>query len=326
MSLRRVALATLAACSLVLAACGGSSSDSSSADTDQGAAVVETGEPAGTVASGPEGSIAALLNDNPAADSALIWGTSQYVVGENRLSFLIVDANGELVDAPSAEVRVARGGLDAIPDLEATAQNLPVGAPAATKNEGDFDVPFVYMAGLELDKPGTYSLLVEPKGKQIQAYGQIEVKAESDVPAVGSPAVPSDNPTVEDDFPEKITTATPPDVDLLQYSVKDSLEAGVPFVVTFATPKFCVSRVCGPVVDIVDAVRKKFESSDVRFIHVEVFQSNDPQQGYNQWMQEWNLPTEPWTFLVDGTGKIRARFEGLITAGELEQAVRDDLL
>ncbi len=326
MSLRPVALAALAACSLVLAACGGSSSDSSSADTDQGAAVVETGEPAGTVASGPEGSIAALLNDNPAADSALIWGTSQYAVGENRLSFLIVDANGELVDAPSAEVRVARGGFDAIPDLEATAQNLPVGAPAATKNEGDFDVPFVYVAGLELDKPGTYSLLVEPKGKQIQAYGQIEVKAESDVPAVGSPAVPSDNPTVEDDFPEKITTATPPDVDLLQYSVKDSLEAGVPFVVTFATPKFCVSRVCGPVVDIVDAVRKKFESSDVRFIHVEVFQSNDPQQGYNQWMQEWNLPTEPWTFLVDGTGKIRARFEGLITAGELEQAVRDDLL
>ena len=50
MSLRPVALAALAACSLVLAACGGSSSDSSSAETDQGAAVVETVEPAGTVA------------------------------------------------------------------------------------------------------------------------------------------------------------------------------------------------------------------------------------------------------------------------------------
>ena len=325
MRLRPVALAALAACSLALAACGGSSSDSSSADTDQGAAVVETGEPAGTVASGPEGSIAALLNDNPAADSALIWGTSQYAVGaepavvshrrRERRAGRRAERRGQRCPGRSRRDSRSRGN----------GQNLPVGAPAATKDEGDFDVPFVYVAGLELDEPGTYSLLVEPEGKQIQAYGQIEVKAESDVPAVGSPAVPSDNPTVEDDFPEKITTATPPDVDLLQYSVKESLEAGVPFVVTFATPKFCVSRVCGPVVDIVDAVRKKFESSDVRFIHVEVFQSNDPQQGYNQWMQEWNLPTEPWTFLVDGTGKIRARFEGLITAGELEQAVRDEL-
>jgi len=326
MSPRRVPLAALLACAVILAACGGSDTGSQAAGTDEGAAVVETVESVGTVASGPEGSIAALLADDPAPDSALIWGTSQYTVGENRLSFLIVDANGELVDVPSAEVRVAAGGPDAIPDLDATAQNLQVGAPQATSNQDDFDVPFVYVANLQLDEPGTYTLLVEPEGKEIQAYGQIEVAAQSDVPAVGSPAVPSDNPTVEDDFPAKITTATPPDVDMLQYSVKDSLEAGVPFVVTFATPKFCVSRVCGPVVDIVDAVRKKFQDSDVRFIHIEVFEANDPERGYNQWMQEWHLPTEPWTFLVDGTGTIRDRFEGLITAGELEQAVQEELV
>jgi hypothetical protein len=96
--------------------------------------------------------------------------------------------------------------------------------------------------------------------------------------------------------------------------------------VTFATPKFCASRVCGPVVDIVDEVRKRLEGSGVRFIHVEVFQNNDPQQGYNRWMKEWKLPTEPWTFLVDSSGVIQGRFEGLVTADELEAAVRDDLL
>jgi hypothetical protein len=83
--------------------------------------------------------------------------------------------------------------------------------------------------------------------------------------------------------------------------------------------------VCGPVVDIVDSVRQKFEGSGIRFIHIEIFEDNDPNRGYNRWTKEWHLPTEPWTFLVDGTGVIRARFEGLVTAQELEQAIRDTL-
>src|SRR2546430_12366879 len=38
-----------------------------------------------------------------------------------------------------------------------------------------------------------------------------------------------------------------------------SLHAHVPFVLVFATPAFCTSRTCGPVVDVVDAIRKRSE-------------------------------------------------------------------
>jgi hypothetical protein len=321
---RRLLLGALAVAVLGAAACGG---DSSEPEPDEGAAaVVETDEPTAPVAAGPEGSIADLLAQGPGEDVAVIWGTAHYSVGSNRLSFLVVDSSGELIEAPGASVRVAQGGFDALPELEATAENLPVGSPVDPSTEGDFDAPSVYVANLELDEPGMYTLLVEPEGSDIQAFGQIEVAAESSVPAVGQPAVSSDTPTLEDGFPEDLTTATPPDVELLQYSIKQSLEDQVPFVVTFATPKFCASRVCGPVVDIVDEVRQRVGGDGVRFIHVEVFEANDPERGVNQWMQEWNLPTEPWTFLVDETGTIRARFEGLVTVGELEQSVRDHLL
>ena len=94
----------------------------------------------------------------------------------------------------------------------------------------------------------------------------------------------------------------------------------------FATPKYCVSRVCGPVVDVVDAVRKRFEGTPVRFIHVEIYENNDPAQGFNRWVRAWHLPTGPWTFVVDSTGTIRAAFEGLVTVGELEHAVKEHLL
>jgi hypothetical protein len=92
-------------------------------------------------------------------------------------------------------------------------------------------------------------------------------------------------------------------------------------VVAFATPKFCASRACGPVVDVVDDARREFANRGVRFIHVEVYTDNDPNKGVNRWMREWNLQTEPWVFVVDADGKIVAKFEGSASADELRAAI-----
>jgi hypothetical protein len=43
---------------------------------------------------------------------------------------------------------------------------------------------------------------------------------------------------------------TSPGVSLLRHSVADSLAAHKPFVLVFATAKFCESPTCGPVVDV----------------------------------------------------------------------------
>jgi hypothetical protein len=42
-------------------------------------------------------------------------------------------------------------------------------------------------------------------------------------------------------------------------------------------------------------------------------------------VDEWHLATEPWIFIVDSDGIIRAKFEGLVTAHELETALKDVL-
>jgi hypothetical protein len=304
------------------ASCGGGGA----AADDDASAVVETMDEVVTTPA-PAGSIRALLDEKAGEDVALVLGTSDFAVGENRVTFLVIGESGQLVDASRARVYVAPGDLDMkpTPALETTAENLPIGAAEAAGDDG-FDAPSVWVTHVELDAPGLYSLLVEPEGAQIQAVGQIEVRSDTAVPGVGEKAIPSDTPTLEDGFPEEITTATPPDLELLRYSVKQSLEDGVPFVVTFATPKYCESRVCGPVVDIVDEVRTRLDGSGVRFIHVEIYENNDPNRGFNRWVREWNLPTEPYTFLVDGEGTIKSKFEGLLTVGELEEAVRAELL
>ena len=126
-------------------------------------------------------------------------------------------------------------------------------------------------------------------------------------PAVGDRAVPSRTPTLASAHGDAalVTTASPPDRSLLRYSVAESLAAHAPFVLVFATPKYCQSRTCGPVVDVAQAVQKRFAGTGVRFIHVEIYQDNNPAQGFNRWVKEWRLPSEPFVFLVGRDGRIK---------------------
>jgi glutathione peroxidase-family protein len=39
-------------------------------------------------------------------------------------------------------------------------------------------------------------------------------------------------------------------------------------------------------------------------------------------MRQWGLQSEPWTFLVGRDGRIKGKFEGSVSAGELEAAIR----
>jgi hypothetical protein len=256
---------------------------------------------------------------SPGDGVAIIAGTATHEPGEVRVSFLVVDKQGAVVTLPTARVWVARG-LKEIPFLESEAKLERIGIPGGA----EADATHLYVSRLRLNRPGTYWLLARPEGgsMNVNAIGNVIVD-ESPVPDVGEPAPASDTPTIAStggDF-SKLTTDTPPDETLLQHSVAESLEAKVPFVVTFATPEYCSSRTCGPTVDVVEDVAERYEDENVRFIHVEVYEGNDPAKGFNRWMGEWNLRTEPWTFLVGADGRVVERFEGAVSVLELEDAV-----
>jgi hypothetical protein len=175
---------------------------------------------------------------------------------------------------------------------------------------------------LRVPKADTWWVLARPAGAKIGAVGNLVAHARTASPAIGSRAYPSRTPTLATTPIAKLTTRVPPDRSLLRYSVADSLRAHVPFVLVFATPKFCTSRTCGPVVDVVMSVQRREASHGIRFIHVEIYRDNVVAEGPNRWVREWRLPSEPWTFLVGRDGRIEAKFEGSVSAAELDAAVR----
>ena len=247
-------------------------------------------------------------------------GTSDYAPGPNRISFLIVRDGEELVERPTAKVYLARA-LTAVPFATTTATLEPIGVPGGeTADAGN-----IYVATVNLPGPGKYWYMAEPVGgKPIQALGDIVVGKTSAAPAIGDPAIPVDSPTLRSTGGDldQLTTARKPDRALYERSVAEALAAKEPFVVSFATPEFCQTRTCGPVVDVVSAARKKLAGSGVRFIHIEIYKENDPSRGVNVWVDKWNLPTEPFTFVVDRKGIVRTKLEGAFSLGELEAAAR----
>jgi hypothetical protein len=253
-------------------------------------------------------------------------GTSDYAPGLTRVSFLVVARNGRPIWRPTARVWLSTG-LDAEPFARTTARLEPIGVPGGYS--AGHHITSIYVAHLRLPRPATYWVLAEPiGGLKIQGLGNVVTRARTATPPIGARAIPSRTPTLADvgGDASKLTTRTPPDRELVRYSVADSLRAGAPFVLVFATPKFCTSRTCGPVVDVADAVRMRFSRRGVRFIHVEIYKGNDPSRGENRFVREWGLPNEPWTFLVGRDGRIKAKFEGSVSVNELSAAVKRFLL
>jgi len=301
------------------AGCGGSApSQAPSAQAPSGHAPTSGRAPGGT--------IQAVLA-RPGPDLPLTPGTSDYAPGPVRLSFLLIDKEGRSIERPRARVWVARSATSPIL-ARALARLEPVGVPGVSQAAA-MDVTKIYVARFRVPAPGRYLVAAEPVGgRRAQGVLEIEVRQKTAAPGVGERAIPSRTPTLRSARGDvrALTTADPPDVDLLRYSVADSLHAHAPFVLVFATPRFCTSRTCGPVVDVVQAVRKRFARSGVRFIHVEIYERNDPARGPNRFVREWHLPSEPFTFLVGRDGRIKARFEGAVSVEELAGAVRSHLL
>ena len=183
----------------------------------------------------------------------------------------------------------------------------------------------VYVADLPFSRNGQQGVvaMVKLDGRLLISNGApVDVTARgSGPPDVGDKAISVHTQTLTDVGGDatQLDTRRPVAKDLLQDDLADVLGKR-PVVLTFATPLLCQSRVCGPVVDIVEQV-KATAPKGIAFIHQEVYNDNKVNHGRRPQLVAWKLLTEPWTFVIDRRGKISARFEGAFSAGELQRAV-----
>lgn len=249
-----------------------------------------------------------------------IVASSEIVPGRNRFLFSLTDAERNLIASPDLAV-----GLELFSrDGEEWTKLNDVSTEFLWAIEGERGL---YVAYPEFPSAGRYGFrfTATRDGEEVgTVLADFDVAEKASTPAIGAPAVPSDTPTADDVGGDlaQISTDESPDPEMYELSIAEALEAGEPFVVAFATPKLCTSRVCGPTLDTVKAVKADYP--DLRFIHVEPYDLSDQSQLKTEpWVEEWGLPSEPWVFVVDGEGNVAAKFEVIPGEGELRSAIDD---
>ncbi len=184
------------------------------------------------------------------------------------------------------------------------------------------DVTGLYRANFDFESSGFWE--VEARlGDQEIPIADFVVRDEPTTVGLGEPAPTSVTPTGSDQPLNQITSDPNPDPRLYELSVGQALQSGRPTVIAFATPAFCTTQACGPMVDQLKVLADT--RGEVNWIHVEVFENlQDPANlSYVPAVAEWGLPTEPWLFVVDSAGIVRAKFEGAVDVTEVTDALAD---
>ena len=260
-----------------------------------------------------------------------ILGTTVLRPGIQRVAFLLVGARA-LVTVPEVEISTFFVGDDG--SVDGPHEEVMGGFnlwPYGTRGS--------YTTDLSFDRTGVWRLEVvgHEESEDRRAIIEVEVTDGFNVVDIGQKAPASMNRTVGDGAPlEELSSAHEADPELYSTSIADALEQGRPTMVVFSTPSFCTSATCGPQVETVSEVRRKYEGQ-ASFIHVEVYENPHEVEGdltrarTSPIMDEWGLTSVPewtnesWVFVVDADGVVTARFEAYSSADELEAALKDVL-
>ena len=259
------------------------------------------------------GVLACARGSSDGLDDALVLVvSSDLAVGEERVLVSAIDAeNRSLVtDQPVGLTFVA-----------------PDGSPSR-EVPGRFiwavpDVRGLWIAESGFDLPGTWTFRIRTRDDRVIEGAPFSVAPEPRTVGVGERAPPSDSKMLPDTPLESLTTDPAPDPRLYRTAVAQAVGSGRPSVIVFATPAFCTSRTCGPVLDVAKPLIDVYP--EVNWIHVEVYENLDASSPDDLELApaviEWGLPNEPWIFVVDGAGIVTHRFEGVLDRIELEAAV-----
>ena len=264
-----------------------------------------------------------------------ILATQDLAVGVKRIAFSL---DGLSADEQPPSVRVALFALDEDRETPRSVQfarfiaydpNVRIAAHSHTNaSVSDRSLPIgrgVYVVPVRLTSAGLWGLVLEINSDYASEMVRLRfsVRERQAAPRVGEIA-PSVESRTRDDVSmlSELTSDSDPEPGLYAMSIAEALEQRRPILLAFATPAFCHSRTCAPVLDEVKSVWREF-SSELTGIHVEVFQNpDDPGRLVeSEAFVAWRLPSEPWVFVVDAEGVIRYAFEGAVTEEELSSAV-----
>ena len=259
-------------------------------------------------------------------------------VDQARFTFVLLDQSEHAIEEARVSVEFQPPGDHPAPPIaNAVYRKIvleDVRMSASEWYEADVELRGIYAVDHPpFNSPGEWELRISilhgDSASPVEIQASVQVQAETSTPRLGERVSSIEHRTAADvaDLTEISTSPDPLPV-MYETSVAEALSEGRPFLVVFATPAFCQSRICGPVGETVASLIPDYRE-DIAFIHIEPFDL-DLIRGGGKFepsveAKAWGLPSEPWVFLVDASGRLTAKFEGIVTLEELQEAIRTTL-
>ena len=175
----------------------------------------------------------------------------------------------------------------------------------------------VYVVDTVFDKEGIWDGVADRNGEKLPFA--IQVKDKPDAPTIGAAAPLDPSPTTANALGVDPICTRDPMCPLHDQSLDTIIGKGKPVAVLFATPARCQSQYCGPVLDsllpLVDTYKDR-----VNIVHVDIYKNLRTNET-SPTVTAWNIPSEPWFFGIDATGKITTRLDGAIGQDEMKAAL-----
>lgn len=279
---------------------------------------------------------------NNHTEVSAILGASEFLVGNNRVPFGLVKNNGETLTNPSMVelmlYKIEPNGNDIYKGKTEAIFTEITGSTPHKHEDGHIhlhtETKGIYIASkVYFDEVGIWEIRINTnEGKDNNsrlASMVLNVIPKSKTIEINDLIPKSINTTSQDiENLSEITTHNPPIPEFYRITVAQALTEQKPIVVAFATPGFCNSQMCGPVTDVVAQTYTSYKDT-VNFIHIEPWDLNIARNtGRLQPSDvslEWNIPSEPWVFVVNSSGQVTKRFEGLFSKTELSNALEEVL-
>ena len=247
-----------------------------------------------------------------------VQASSEIAVGRNRFALGLIDDRNQPVTTGSVNVEFFK--LQANGQAEKKSESPAIFRSVGGESKGIWVAPASF---LETGPWGAQVTLDAGDGSPKMARMNFPVRDKFSAPSYDDAAPRSASPIDKDvgGDTSHICSNSPP-CDLHTISIADALQPGQkPLVVLFATPALCTSATCAPELQAVQQLHTSYAEA-ANFIHVEIYQY--PFDGLHtaKTVDEWHLPSDPWTFVVDKTGLVRDRFEGAAPFEELEPSLK----
>jgi hypothetical protein len=256
------------------------------------------------------------------SDSQVIIVPSELVVGQNRFAVGLIDSKNGMVENARVHFRYFDLNDPTKPIVESEAD-----ARREVSSDGDTTI---YAQDREFKQPGNWGVEVQarmPDNALVIKRVSFQVVAASPTlkPGMKAPALATRIASDVGGELKLLSSAPEPNPAFYRLRLAQAIANGKPTVLLFATPAFCQTRLCGPSYDTVSDLQKKYGDA-LNFVHVEVYTGlpNPAATNYqlDPAMTAFGLSTEPWIFIIDTSGTITWRVEGLVTNDEVEQHLK----